>query len=169
MAGILVSLMKFAILVFIGLLILVAPHPAVAQIGSDNHTVTVRVSEITLLQISSGSVNLTISGANAVAGVDMMSTTDQSSSLSWGTNASLKKVTVQSSLAAPVFTLKLLAVNPPQGLAAAEATLTSVAQDLLLNIGRSSGSCSLRYTGIAYASQGTGSETHSITLTIQAQ
>ncbi|HWP81389.1 MAG TPA: hypothetical protein VNN76_01920 [Bacteroidota bacterium] len=154
---------------FIAFITLTSPDEVSAQIAMDNHTVTVSVSEITLLQVSSGSVNLTITGANAVAGVDMMSTTDQSSSLSWGTNGSLKKITVQSNLAAPLFTLKVLALNPTQGLASPEVTLSSAWQDFLLNIGRTSGSCTLRYTGIAYASQGMGTDTHSITFTIQTQ
>jgi hypothetical protein len=48
-------------------------------------------------------------------------------------------------------------------------TLSTSAQDLLLNIGRSSGSCTLLYTGIALASQGTGNDVHVITFTVAAQ
>jgi len=137
--------------------------------GTGSHRVTVSVQAITVLQVSAGIVNLSITGANATAGQDQMMVTDESSSLLWGTNSSLRKVTVNSNLAAPQFTLKVLAVNPTAGNAAAEATLSTVASDFLLNIGRTSGSCSLLYTGVALASQGTGTDAHTITFTIQAQ
>lgn len=137
--------------------------------GSDSHTVTVNVSTITAIQVTSGTVNLTIAGANAVAGQDLMTVTNQSTSLLWGINSSLKKITVSSSLASPLFTLKILAVSPTQGTAAPEVTLSTMANDFLLTVGRSSGSCGLRYTGEALASQGTGTDAHTITFTVQSQ
>lgn len=145
-------------------------QPITAQtFGTASHTVRVTVATITTLQVTSGTVNLAITGADAVAGQDQMTTTDQSTSLLWGVNSSAKKITVQSSLAAPLFTLKLLAVAPTQGTAAPEVTLSSVPQNLLLDIGRSSGTCVLKYTGIALASQGTGNDPHTITFTIANQ
>lgn len=142
---------------------------SLAQFASANHSVTVQVATLTVLQVSAGSVSLNIASSNAVAGQDMMSVSDQSTSLLWGTNSSSRKITVSSSLAAPVFTLKALAVAPTQGSPAAEATLTSTPVDFLLNIGRSLGVSSIRYTGIALASQGTGTDSHTITFTIQTQ
>lgn len=133
------------------------------------HTVTVQVSPITMLQVSSGTVNMTIDGSNALAGQDVMTTTNTSTSLLWGINSSLKKITVQTSLVSPKFTLKLVALTPSQGSAAPEVTLSAGAGDLLLNVGRSKGDCTLQYSGIALASQGTGSDAHTITFTIQAQ
>lgn len=150
-------------------LLLLTPSLSLAQFASANHAVTVQVSAITVLQVSAGSVNLNIASSSAVAGQDMMSVTDQSTTLLWGTNSSARKVTVSSSLTTPTFTLKALAVNPTQGSPAAEATLTSTPVDFMLNIGRSLGSCLIRYTGIALASQGTGTDSHTITFTIQAQ
>jgi len=137
--------------------------------STSSHNVTVTVSTITLLQVSSGVVNLTISGAAAVAGQDLMTATNTSTNLLWGTNSSLKKVTVGSSLVAPLFALKILAASPTQGTAAPEVTLSTTPADLLLNIGRSSGSCVLQYTAEALASQGTGSDAHTITFTVQNQ
>jgi len=137
--------------------------------GSDFHRVTVQVSQVTVVQVSSGTVNLSISGANAVAGQNSMTTTDLSTSFLWGTNVSLRKVTVRTSLATPIFTLKLLAVNPTAGTAASEVTLTTTAQDFLINLGKTSGSCQLQYTGIALASLGTGSDAHTITFTVTVQ
>jgi len=143
---------------------------AQAQVfGSGHHTVTVQVSPITAVAISGGSVSLAITGASAVAGQDQMSVTDQSTQLLWGINSSAKKITVKTSLAAPLFTLNLLALNPTQGTASAQVTLSTTAQDFLLNIGRSSGSATLRYTGIALASKGTGSDAHVITFTVATQ
>ncbi|HMK38224.1 MAG TPA: hypothetical protein VK569_02710 [Bacteroidota bacterium] len=137
--------------------------------GTAAHSVTVQVSVITAVKVTGGSVNLNISSANVVAGQDQMSVVDQSTSLLWGTNSSARKISVGTSLAAPKFTLKLLAVNPTQGTAAPAVTLTAAPHDLLLNIGRSSGSCTLQYTGIALASQGTGNDVHVITFTVQTQ
>ncbi len=140
-----------------------------SQFGVDNHTVTVQVAAISVLQVSAGTVNLNISTANAVAGQDQMTTSDQTTTLLWGTNSSAQKITAATSLVAPQFALKLVAVSPTAGTAAPEMTLSSTSSDLLLNIGRNSGSCLLRYTGVALASQGTGTDIHTITLTILAQ
>lgn len=137
--------------------------------GTDAHTVTVQVAPITSVRVTGGSVNLNISSANAVAGEDQMSVSDQSTSLLWGTNSSLRKISVSTSLAAPKYMLQLLALNPSTGTAAPEVTMSAASRDLLLNIGRSSGSCTLRYTGIALASQGTGNDVHVITFTVAAQ
>ena len=140
-----------------------------AQIGSDSHTVTVQVSTIVAVQVSSGTVNMNITGASTVAGQDQMTIIDQSTNLLWGINSSAKKITVNTSVAAQQYTLKLLAVSPTVGTASSEVTLSTTATDFMLNVGRSSGSCSLKYTGIALASQGTGSDAHSITFTVQTQ
>jgi len=136
---------------------------------TDHHTVTVVVQPITLLQINVGAVNLNITGAQLIAGQDQMTATDQSTTIFWGTNSSLKKITVNTNLAVQIFVMKILAVNPTIGTAASEVTLTTVDRDLILNIGRSSGSSNLRYTAVALASQGVGKDTHSITFTIQSQ
>ena len=133
------------------------------------HTVTVQVSPITVVQVSGGTVNLNVTNAVAAAGQNTMTVTDQSTSLLWGVNSSTRKITVSTSLAAPHFTLKILALNPTQGTAAPEITLSTAPQDFLLGIGRSTGTCSLRYTGVALASQGTGNDVHVITFTVSAQ
>jgi len=149
---------------------LLTAHPARAQVyGSAAHTVTVQVSVITAVQVAGGSVSLNISNANVVAGQDQMTAVDQSTSLLWGTNSSARKISVATNLAAPKFTLQLFALNPTQGTAAAQVTLSTIAHDLVLNIGRSTGSCTLQYTGTALASQGTGNDTHVITFTVAAQ
>jgi len=157
----------FALLaVFLGIL----PKKAFSQTyGSATNRITVTVQSITVMQISTGIINLNISGANAIAGQDQMMATDQTSTLLWGINSSLKKVTVKTSLVTPKYTLQLVAVNPTVGTAASQVTLSTTANDFLTNIGRSSGSCGLLYTAIALASQGTGTDAHSITFTVQTQ
>ncbi len=143
---------------------------SLAQVyDSATHLVTVIVQPVATIRTNLGAVNMTISGANAVAGVDAMSVTDQTSTLLWGTNSSLQKITVNTSLVTPLYTLKLLAVTPTSGTAASEVNLAGTAQDFILNIGRTSGSCGLRYTAVALASQGTGTDAHTITFTIQSQ
>ena len=152
------------------LVVLFLSGSACAQVyGTAGHTVTVQVSVITAVQVTGGSVNLNISNANVIAGQDQMSISDQSTSLLWGTNSGARKISVSSNLAAPTFTLLLLALNPTQGTAAPEVTLNGSPRDLLLNVGRSSGSCILRYTGIALASQGTGNDVHVVTFTVLSQ
>lgn len=140
-----------------------------AQIATDAHTVTLQVNQITLLAVSSAAVNLTIDGSVAIPGQDLMVVTDQTTMLLWGTNASAQKVTVNTSLAAPLFTLRVVALSPSVGTPAPEATVNTVPRDFILNIGRSSGSSQMRYTGEALASQGVGTDTHIITFTIVAQ
>ena len=156
----------FFLLVFL----LLFPSIAFAQVyGTSNHRVTVIVQPVTVIQVNVGTINLNITGANAIAGQNQMSVTDQSCTLLWGTNSSLRKISINTNLVAPLFAVKVIALAPSVGTAAPELTLSTTAQDLLLNIGRSSGSSNLRYTGIALASQGTGTDSHVITFTIQAQ
>ena len=139
--------------------------------GQDNNnTVTVTVATITNVAVSSGSVSLTMALANVTAGVDLMGpVTNTATSLLWGINSSLKKITVGTNLAAPKYTLKLLAVSPTAGTAAPEVTLSTTAADFMTNVGRTSGTCTLQYSGYALASKGVGSDSHTITFTIATQ
>ncbi|MBI3585640.1 MAG: hypothetical protein HY088_00735 [Ignavibacteriales bacterium] len=137
--------------------------------GSASHTITVVVNTITMVSVSSGTVSMTITGTGVIAGQNQMTVANSATSLLWGVNSSLKKITAQTNLVAPLFAMKLLAVSPTQGTAAPEITLSTTATDLLTNIGRSKGSCTLQYTGVALASQGTGTDSHTITFTVAAQ
>jgi len=162
--------MKLRLLISAAILLLLCPQARSQAIyATSSHTVTVVVSTITLVQVSSGVVGLTISGANALAGQDLMTVSNEATNLLWGINSGLKKVVVNSSVAAPLFTLKLAALSPSQGTAAPQVTLSTTATDLLLNVGRSSGNCVLQYTAEALASQGTGTDAHTITFTVQNQ
>ncbi len=151
------------------LTVLFPPFCRAQVYGTGSHTVTIIVQPISTIRTNIGAVNMSITGANAVAGVDAMSVSDQTTTLLWGTNSSLQKIVVNSSLVSPLYTLKLLAVGLTSGAASGEVILSGSAQDFVLNIGRTSGSCALRYTAVALASQGTGSDLHAITFTIQTQ
>ncbi len=157
--------------VFVGMLgcISATPRSFGQIIATDQHTVTIQVSPISMVAIVGGGVNLTLDNASVIAGQDEMVTTDQTTGLSWGTNSSSQKISVSTNIATPRYTLKVVAMNPTRGTAAPEVTLSTLGKDLLLNIGRTSGTCTLKYTGIALASAGDGAETHTITFTVQAQ
>ena len=131
---------------------------------------TVSVATVNVIQVSGGSVNLSLGSTAVTAGVDLMGpVTNTSTTLLWGFNSSLRKVTVKTSLASPKYILKVLAVAPTAGTASSEVTLSTTAADFLTNTGRSSGSCTLQYSGYALASKGTGSDSHTITFTVAAQ
>lgn len=144
--------------------------PGLAQVyGTGNHTVTIQVLPVSDVRIIGGGVSLSSSTANVTAGQNLITVTDQSTQLQWATNSSAQKITVSTNLAAPLFALKLLALNPTRGAAAPEITLSTTSANLITGIGRSLGTCTLQYTGVAYASQGIGTDNHVITFTVQAQ
>jgi hypothetical protein len=96
--------------------------------------VTVVVQPVTVIQVNVGTINLNITGANATAGQDQMSVTDQSCTLLWGTNSSLRKISINNNLVTPLFSVKVVALVPSFGTAAPELTLSTTAQDLLCAI-----------------------------------
>lgn len=136
---------------------------------SDSHTVTVIVQPVTILQINVGTLNMNMTGANAVAGQDQMTMIDQSTTLLWGTNTSNQKICVSTNLAVPQFVMKIEAVNPTAGTSTGEKDLSTMPTDLITSIGKSSGSAGIRFTAIVFASQGTGTDAHFITYTVQTQ
>jgi hypothetical protein len=131
---------------------------------SDNHTVTVTVNAINEISIAGGSLTLTIN--SATAGVDPNNDIDATTGLLWTSNEAGKKATIQTDLAAPVFTLKALATGVSGGTAAAELTVSTTAQDFITGIATTTGSGTIQYTGVATSAQGTGSDIHTITITI---
>jgi hypothetical protein len=148
-------------------LITLSPIVRAQTYGSRTHKVTVTVATINKVNVSSGSVAITITGAATVAGQNLIgSVVNTSTTLYWASNSSGKKITVQSNLAAPTHTLALLALSPTAGTAAAEVTLSTTPTDFMTNIGRTLGSCTLQYTGTALATEGTGTDTHTVTFTI---
>ncbi|MBU0690937.1 hypothetical protein KKC97_09235 [bacterium] len=123
--------------------------------------------------VLNGNVDLVISSATAGQEPDVDS--DQTAQLEWnnwpGTSAT-KKITVQTNLASPNFTLKVQALNitAATGTSAGEVTLTTISVDLISSIPAMTspdvGTCDLRYTATATASDGINVDTHTITYTI---
>lgn len=131
---------------------------------SDNHTVTVTVNTINEIAITGGSVTLTIN--SATAGADPNNDIDATTGLLWTSNESDKKATIQSDLAGPNFALKAVATGVTGGSAASEVTISTTAQDFITGISTTIGSGTIQYTGMATSAQGTGSDIHTITITI---
>lgn len=164
-----ISLKRILSLISLSLVLLAVPRIVRAQPGSSAHTVRVTVATINNLAVSSGTVSMTISSANVTVGQDLMGPViDAATNLQWGINSSSKKVTVATNLAAPKFTLKVLALTPSPG-TATEVTLSTIATDFLIGLGKSSGTTPLQYTGTALASSGSGTDTHLVTYTITTQ
>ena len=157
-----ISLVVFAAIACIG-------NDALSQFGSDSHTITVVVQQITRVQASVGFLTMQVTSANGVAGQDLLTVTNQSSTFFWGTNVSTMKATVRTNLLVQVYTLKVKATNATVGTPSPEVTLTTTSTDFLRDIGRTSGTCTIFYTGVASAQNPSGSDAHTITFTITAQ
>jgi len=133
-----------------------------------SHQVTVQVNAINEIAIVGANITLTINSATAGQEPNDAGN-DYTCDLLWTTNESSKKITVETDLGSPTYTLKVVAQNVTGGTAAAEVTLsTTGTNDFISGISQTIGSCDLKYTASATASQETGSETHTITYTLTA-
>jgi len=134
--------------------------------NTDFHTVTVTVEAINEAAITGGDLTLTIN--TATAGQEPDDAVDNTTcDLDWTTNEATKKITVETNLAAPTYTLKVVAQNVTGGTAAAEVTLsTTGADDFVTGVATTTGGCDLQYTASATAAQGTGSDVHTVTYTL---
>jgi hypothetical protein len=80
-----------------------------------------------------------------------------------------QKITVETDVGSPLFTLKVEAVGVRNGVSVGELTLSTTAQDLIVDISRNgSKSCDIRYTLEARVADGTGTDAHTVTYTIMA-
>ena len=134
---------------------------------SASHTVTVQVNAITELTLTGGDVTLTTATATAGQEPDPAANTD--CALAWTATPADMRITVATSLASPMFTLKVLAQNVTGGSAAPEVTLSNAAADFITGAGKTTGGCALRYTAAATAAQGTGSDVHTVTYTLTSE
>jgi len=136
--------------------------------NTDFHTVTVQVLAINEAAITGGDLTLTIN--TATAGQEPDDAVDNTTcDLAWTTNEATKKITVETNLAAPTFTLKVVAQNVTGGTAETEVTLsTTGANDFVTAISETTGGCDLQYTASATAAQGIGSDVHTVTYTLTA-
>lgn len=136
--------------------------------SADSHTVTVQAMAINELAVTGGNVTLTID--SATAGSDPDAVADVTTcDLFWTTNETTRKITVETDLAAPDFTLLVVAQNVSGGTAAPQVTLSTTADDLVTGVSETVGSCDLAFAAYATAAQGTGSDVHTITYTITAE
>lgn len=156
-------------LIFVAATLLWPIRVTAQPVDTDAHSVRVSVLPISVVTLSSGTLTLDISLGVIIPGQDQMSVEDRSTTLSWGTNSSSQKITASTNLTSPLFELRLVSLNPTRGSAGPAFTLSPAAQDLLLDVGRSTGSCLLLYTGLALASEGSGTDLHVITFTVQSQ
>jgi len=132
--------------------------------NSANHTVTVHVDAINEAAVTGGDITLTIN--SATAGSQPNNATDATCHLNWTTNEAGKKITVETDQAAPTFTLKVTATGISGGTAAAQVTITDVAQDFVTAVSTTVGTCALSYVASATAAQGTGQDVHVVTYTL---
>ncbi len=125
------------------------------------------------ISILNGNVNLTIS--SALAGQEPSLVTSETGQLQWSTLEldPTKKITTQTNLGSPKFTLttQALSVSAGDGTAVGEIALTTSASDFVVDIPAGipvgdPGTCTLRYAASATASDGTGTDFHTVTYTI---
>lgn len=123
------------------------------------------------ISVLGGDVSLVVS--SATAGQDPDPAIDSTTSdLRYRISPSdpTMKITVETNLGSPSFTLKAEAINAAGGTPAGEMVLSTTAQDFLTDVTLTSNrTCDLKYTSVALASDGTGSDAHTVTYTIVAQ
>lgn len=141
---------------------------AYGQGATSTQVITLRVLELNTIDLVGGPLTLQINTINDnTAQPDPA--VDNSTKLLWTSNGDSRKIAVGSNVASPRFILKIEAEKSGSGagIAQPEVTLSDNApHDLILGVQRSAGSCQLRFTAIADAEQGTGSESRLITYTI---
>lgn len=129
-----------------------------------SHTVTVDVQAINEVVVSGGNVTLTIN--TATAGSEPDAQTDTSTSLAWTSNSTGKKITAETDVAAPAFTLTVEATAVSGGTSAGPITLSTTAQSFVTGVATTTGGATLSYGASATASDGTGTEAHTVVYTI---
>ena len=114
-------------------------------------------------------VTLAVEGVLDFPGNGTFVVTDETSRLLWDVRGNGKKITVETDLASPLFPLRIAAVGATAGTGTAERPVSVVPQDFLLNVGKTEGSCTIRYVSAVLPEQGAGTDRHTITFTITNQ
>ena len=133
--------------------------------AGDTDYCNVEMEIITINEFDLVGGNVTLIVDSAVPGSDPEATDNTTADLKWTTNVSGKKITVQTGLGSPQFTIKVVAQNITSGTAAPEITLSTTAADFVTGIANAAGSCDLCYTAIAPVTAGTGTDVHQVTYT----
>ncbi len=150
--------------------VLLAMSPAACQLADDSHTVTVVVPERHGITVTGGDITLTI--IPKLDGSDPDPVIDNGCDLVWFSNRNnRKRITVQSDIVAPVYTLTVEASNVrgtgTPGTAEPVVTLVGgTAWDLITGVRRCLGQCDLIYTASATAADAPGTEIHTVTYTL---
>jgi len=150
--------------------ILLLMSPAACQLADDSHTVTVIVPERNGIVVAGGDITLTITPK--LDGSDPDPVTHSGCDLVWFSNRNNnKRITVQSDIVAPIYTLTVEASNVrgtgTPGTAQPVVTLVSgTAWDLVTGVRRCLGQCDLIYTASATAADAPGIEVHTVTYTL---
>jgi hypothetical protein len=147
------------------------PAAAFAQDASDNHRVTVRVMEINTLEVRGGDLVLTLDALDPADASLFVPARDESAALAWSTNGADRKITVESDLASPRYTLSVAAFDVRGGGSALGSVVLDAAngaQDLISGISRETADAHLEYVARADVADGIGSETHTVTYTLTA-
>lgn len=122
------------------------------------------------VDVTGGDVSLVVS--TATPGQEPDPVIDCSSGLRFrlSTSDPTMKITVETNLGSPRFSLSVEAVNETHGTPQGEVALDTVARDILCDvISTKNQTCELRYVATALLSDGTGSDAHSVTYTIVPQ
>jgi hypothetical protein len=147
-----------------------AMAPAACQLADDSHTVTVVVPERHGILVTGGDITLTITPK--LDGSDPDPVIDNGCDLIWFSNRNNnKRITVQSDIVAPAYTLTVEASNisgtGAPGTAEPVVTLVGgTAWDLITGVRRCLAQCDLIYTASATAADPPGTEVHTVTYTL---
>ena len=154
---------KFVVILVLALLVM--STTAMAQ--SDNHTVTVTIPSINVVEVTGG--NLTLTFVVPSPGDDPADVSDGTTcDLEWSTNTASQKITVVSNIASPVATLTVTAGSVSGGTSGGAITLNTTAGDFVTAVSTGTGNCDLQYSASCVAGDAAGSEVHTVTYTITA-
>jgi hypothetical protein len=133
---------------------------------------------------AAGQRSVTMSGGNqtltittGIAGGQLTNVTNTSCTLTYGTGARIRKITVQTTCAGQSFNLSVVATNVTRGTAQSAVTLVNgaAAVDFIRDIAANTtnATCRLQYTASATFAQGcsteVGNDVHTVTYTIITQ
>lgn len=151
-----IAIMTAAVFVLFGMM------PPVSR--AIDHNVEIIVLKNNSIAVTGGDIVLTITSFATPA------VNNTSCDLVWNTNAANRKITVESNLPTPTYTLTVEAINvsstggSPAGTGV--VALDTTVRDFITGVGKSSGSCDLEYSASATPAQPIGSETHTVTYTM---
>ena len=143
--------------------------PAINGFAADSasHLVTVTVGPISEVSITGGDVALTLDQYKD--GDTIASLPNSDTGLKWETNQEDRKITVATNVTEPACSLSVEAASlsgTSTGVSTGAVAIDTQAQDLVENINRGAGECTLVYTAVADLSSGDEAETHTVTYTI---